>query len=71
METNEMIATSKLLEEVQKGMATRYDTEYNEIKYFVCEAYSQGVEAGLKQGKDLAKQEIINLIQGGGDETGN
>jgi hypothetical protein len=22
------------------------------------------VEAGLKQGKDLAKQEIINLIQG-------
>jgi hypothetical protein len=65
METNEMIATSKLLEEVQKGMATRYDTEYNEIKYFVCEAYSQGVEAGLKQGKDLAKQEIINMINGG------
>lgn len=64
METNEMIATSKLLEEVQKGMATRYDTEYNEIKYFVCEAYSQGVEAGLKQGKDLAKQEIINMING-------
>ena len=65
METNEMIATSKLLEEVQKGMATRYDTEYNEIKYFVCEAYSQGVEVGLKQGKDLAKQEIINMINGG------
>jgi len=65
METNEMIATSKLLEEVQKGMTTRYDAEYNEIKYFVCEAYSQGVEAGLKQGKDLAKQEIINMINGG------
>jgi hypothetical protein len=64
METNEMIATSKLLEEVQKGMTTRYDAEYNEIKYFVCEAYSRGVEAGLKQGKDLAKQEIINMING-------
>jgi hypothetical protein len=64
METNEMIATSKLLEEVQKRMTTRYDAEYNEIKYFVCEAYSRGVEAGLKQGKDLAKQEIINMING-------
>jgi flagellar biosynthesis/type III secretory pathway protein FliH len=71
METNEMIATSKLLEEVQKGMAERYDKEFNEIRYFVDEAYSRGVEAGLKQGKDLAKQEIINLIQGGSDETGN
>jgi hypothetical protein len=55
-----MMATSKILEEVQKGMATRYDTEYNEIKYFVGEAYAQGIRDGRTQ----AKQEIINLIQG-------
>ena len=60
METNEMIATSKLLEEVQKGMATRYDTEYNEIKYFVGEAYAQGI----RDGRASARTEIINLIQG-------
>ena len=58
------MATTKIMEEVQKGMAERYDKEFNEIRYFVCEAYSQGVEAGLKQGKDLAKQEIINMING-------
>ena len=60
METNEMIATSKLLEEVQKGMAERYDKEFNEIRYFVDEAY----ELGLADGKAQAKAEIINLING-------
>jgi len=61
MDTQEMMATSKILEEVQKGMATRYDTEYNEIKYFVGEAYAQGIRDGRTQ----AKQEIINMINGG------
>ena len=58
MDTQEMMATSKILEEVQKGMATRYDAEYNEIKYFVGEAYAQGIE----DGRASAKQEIIDMI---------
>jgi flagellar biosynthesis/type III secretory pathway protein FliH len=54
------MATTKIMEEVQKGMAQRYDKEFNEIRYFVDEAY----ELGLADGKEQAKAEIINLIQG-------
>jgi flagellar biosynthesis/type III secretory pathway protein FliH len=55
-----MEATTKIIEEVQKGMAERYDKEFNEIRYFVDEAY----ELGLADGKAQAKAEIINLING-------
>jgi hypothetical protein len=54
------MATTKIIEEVQKGMAERYDKEFNEIRYFVDEAY----ELGLADGKAQAKTEIINLING-------
>jgi flagellar biosynthesis/type III secretory pathway protein FliH len=54
------MATTKIIEEVQKGMAERYDKEFNEIRYFVDEAY----ELGLADGKAQAKAEIINLING-------
>ena len=55
------MATTKIIEEVQKGMAERYDKEFNEIRYFVDEAY----ELGLAEGRAKAKAEIINLINGG------
>jgi flagellar biosynthesis/type III secretory pathway protein FliH len=54
------MATTKIIEEVQKGMAERYDKEFNEIRYFVDEAY----ELGLAEGRAKAKAEIINLING-------
>jgi hypothetical protein len=38
-----MEATTKIIEEVQKGMAERYDKEFNEIRYFVDEAYELGL----------------------------
>ena len=54
------MATSKIMEQVQKGMAERFDKEFNEIRYFVDEAY----ELGLEHGRANARTEIINLIQG-------
>jgi hypothetical protein len=54
------MATTKIIEEVQKGMAERYDKEFNEIRYFVDEAYALGLEDGALK----AKAEIINLING-------
>ena len=50
----------KIMEEVQKDMAVRYDAEFNKIRYYVDSAYS----LGLSQGRASAKTEIINLIQG-------
>ena len=55
-----MEAINNVMEEVQKDMATRYDAEFNKIRYYVDSAY----ELGLSDGKAQAKAEIINLIQG-------
>ena len=55
----------KIIEELQKSMAQRYDKEFGEMKYFIDSAY----ENGLADGKAQAKAEIINLINGGKHEN--
>ena len=56
-----METIDNVMEEVQKDMATRYDAEFNKIRYYVDTAY----ELGLSHGRASAKTEIINLINGG------
>ena len=51
----------KIMEEVQKDMAVRYDAEFNKIRFYVDTAYSHG----LSDGRTQAKQEIIDLISTG------
>jgi hypothetical protein len=48
-------------------LQAKYDKEYNDIGMLLSEAYAKG----LFEGKAQAKAEIINLIQGGNDETGS
>ena len=55
-----MEAITKIMDDIQAKMAERFDKEFNEIRYFVDEAY----ELGLADGKAQAKAEIINLING-------
>ena len=52
----------KIIEELQKSMAQRYDKEFGEMKYFIDIAYAEGLANGITQ----AKSDIINLIQGDG-----
>jgi hypothetical protein len=56
-----MVKIETLAEELQKVMAQRYDKEFNEMRFFIDSAY----ENGLADGKEQAKSEIINLINGG------
>ena len=49
-----------LKEELQKQMAIRFDTEFNEVSALIEKAYQQGVREGVAK----AKTEIINMIQG-------
>ena len=56
-----METINNVMDEVQKDMATRYDAEFNKIRYYVDTAY----ELGLEDGALKAKAEIINLINGG------
>jgi hypothetical protein len=56
-----MVKIETLAEELQKVMAQRYDKEFNEMRFFIDSAY----EHGLADGKEQAKAEIINLINGG------
>jgi hypothetical protein len=60
-----MEAITKIMDDIQAKMAERFDKEFNEIRFYVDSAY----EHGLADGKAQAKAEIINLIQGGNDET--
>jgi hypothetical protein len=55
-----MDEVTKIMDDVQAKMAERFDKEFNEIRFYVDSAY----EHGLADGKEQAKAEIINLIQG-------
>jgi len=48
-----------LKEELQKQMAIRFDTEFNEVSALIEKAYQQG----LSEGKQQAKKAIIDMIQ--------
>ena len=56
----------KIIEDLQRSMAQRYDKEFNDMKYFIDIAYAKGIADGVTQ----AKSDIINMIQGeqGGTE---
>ena len=51
-----------VMDEVQRNMAKRYDVEFNRIIFYVDAGYGVGYNEGLKQGRELAKQEIIDMI---------
>lgn len=48
------------MDEVQKDMATRYDAEFNKIKFYVDTAY----ELGLNDGRRITKTEMLRFLQG-------
>jgi hypothetical protein len=50
-------------EELQKQMAVRFDTEFNEVSALIDKAYEQG----LSDGKRFTQNKIINMIQGDSD----
>lgn len=52
-------------EKLTELLQAKFDKEYNDIGMLLSEAYV----IGLHEGKAKAKAEIINLIQGGDDET--
>ena len=56
-----MDEVTRIMDDVQAKMAERFDKEFNEIRFYVDSAY----EHGLADGKEQAKAEIINLINGG------
>ena len=60
-----MATIDTLMADLQKDMAIRYDKEFNEIRFYIDSAY----EHGLADGKEQAKAEIINLINGGKHEN--
>jgi hypothetical protein len=51
-------------DEVQKMMADRYDTEFAQVMGVIQKAHNKGYLEGIQVGKERAKAEIINLIQG-------
>ena len=55
----------QIKEKLTELLQAKFDKEYNDIGMLLSEAYVKGVH----EGKTQAKAEIINLIQGGGDET--
>jgi hypothetical protein len=55
-----MTTVNKIMDELQASMAQRFDKEFNDMRFFIDSAY----EHGLADGKEQAKAEIINLIQG-------
>lgn len=54
-----------LNDNLQKSLGAIYDAQYTQLNEIVVKAYNMG----LTEGKFLAKTEIINLINGGSDET--
>ena len=56
-----MTTVNKIMDELQASMAQRFDKEFNDMRFFIDSAY----EHGLADGKEQAKAEIINLINGG------
>lgn len=59
-----METIDNVMDEVQKDMATRYDAEFNKIRFYVDAGYGVGYNEGLKQGRELAKQDMIKMLQG-------
>ena len=55
-----METINNVMDEVQKDMATRYDAEFNKIKFYVDTAY----ELGLNDGRRITKTEMLRFLQG-------
>ena len=56
-----MEAVTKIMDDIQAKMAQRFDDEFNSIRFYVESAYADGV----RDGKETARTEIINLIKEG------
>ena len=50
---------------LQKLMAERYDTEFTQVMDLLQKSYNKGYE----DGKDTTKMQVINMLQGGKNET--
>jgi hypothetical protein len=57
----------KIKDDLQASMAQKFDKEFNDMSALLDKAYALGLEDGALK----AKAKIINLINGGDDETGN
>ena len=62
-----MSSLDSIKEELEKVMGEKFEKEFRDTWGIIARAYGVGVD----EGKAKAKTEIINLIQGGNDETGN
>lgn len=57
----------RIKEELEKVMGEKFEKEFRDTWGIIARAYGVGID----EGKTKAKAEIINLINGGGDETNN
>ena len=62
-----MNSLDSIKEELEKVMGEKFEKEFRDTWGIIARAYGVGID----EGRAKAKAEIINLINGGDDETGN
>jgi hypothetical protein len=60
-----MNSLDSIKEELEKVMGEKFEKEFRDTWGIIARAYGVGID----EGRAKAKAEIINLIQGGDDET--